>query len=227
MSKGVVGISTAETGRYSVFYASLAGMQRPENTMVVFARSAVISENRNHISEVAIAEKADWVLYLDDDHILQGQTLLKLLKHDKDVISAHYTQRMHPFNPVLMDVELPNKGGFTWKQLHPKESGVISVAAAGAGCLLVKRPVLEAIGAPYWTLGQINPASWGDDLHFCSRVRAAGFEVHCDLDNPIGHIMTGVVWPALTPDQGWVANFSQDPGKPALVGWPMPLPGDL
>lgn len=223
---GVIGISTAEQGRYSVFYAGLACMERPENVAIVFARSAVISENRNYITEQALQMKADWVLYLDDDHILRSDTLLRLLAADKDVISAHYTRRQEPFNPVLMSTELPDRR-FMWKLLAPTEQGVISVAAAGAGCLLVKRRVLEALTPPYWTLGQINPTSWGDDLDFCSRVRRAGFEIHCDLDTPIGHIMNCIVWPTREDKGGWMAVVQQDVNRAPMMTYPMPLPGDL
>lgn len=226
MSKGVIGVSSAEQGRFSLFWASLFGLERPAGTAAVFARSAVISENRNHITEEALRLGADWVLYLDDDHVLKPDTLRRLLNADKDVISAHYIRRLPPFWPVIMDSELPN-GTFTWKQLHPGERGIIKAAAVGAGCLLVKRKVLEALEPPYWTLGQIHPASWGDDLHFCSRVRKAGFDIHCDLDNTLAHIMTGCVWPTWNEKDGWVAEFAQDPGKGVIAQWPMPLAGDF
>lgn len=223
---GIIGVSSAEQGRFSLFWASLFGMDRPAGTGAVFARSAVISENRNHITAEALRLGADWVLYLDDDHVLKADTLKRLLDADKDVISAHYIRRLPPFWPVAMETELEN-GTFIWKQLGPTEKGIIKVAAAGAGALLVKRKVLEALKPPYWTLGQIHPASWGDDLDFCSRVRKAGFEVHVDLDNTLAHIMTGCVWPALDGEKGWMAKFAQDPGKGAIAEWPMPMAGDL
>jgi hypothetical protein len=225
MAIGVVGISAAENARFTAFYSSLSGMQRPEGTISMFSTSAVISENRNKITEQFLQTDAQWVLYLDDDHILQPHTLMELLAADKDCISALYCQRQQPFNPVLMDTELPDRS-FTWKQLHPQESGIISVAAAGAGCLLVKRKVIEALSPPYWTLGQINPTSWGDDLDFCSRVRKAGFEVHCDLNNYIGHIMTGVLFPRHEPQLGWTANLIQTMNTGIMAKFPMPLPGD-
>lgn len=227
MAKGLIGISTAEQGRYSAFYASLSGLQRPAGDIIsVFACSAVISQNRNNITQEALNQDADWVLYLDDDHILRGNTLTRLLAADKDVISAHYCQRQQPFNPVLMDVELPDRT-YLWKQLSPKEHGITEVKAVGAGCLLVKRAVLEALKPPYWTLGQINPASWGDDLDFCTRVRAAGFKIYCDLDAHIGHIMTGVVWPERDEKSGWVVKFAQNPAKGPIAQFLMPLPGDM
>jgi hypothetical protein len=226
MSFGVIGISAAEQARFSAFHASFTGMQRPPDTVTIFSTSAVISDNRNKITEQALERGADWVLYLDDDHILQPHTLLDLLATGKDCISALYTQRQQPFNPVLMDTELPN-GTFTWKQLSSTESGIISVGAAGAGCLLVRRAVLEALQPPYWTIGQICPTSWGDDLHFCSRVRKAGFEVHCDLNTVIGHILTGVVFPSFDQRHGWTANLMQSMSKGVMAKFPMPLPGDM
>jgi len=226
MSNGMIGVSSPEQGRYSLFWASLFGMERPKGTGACFARSAVISDNRNKITAEALASGADWVLYLDDDHVLQTDTLKKLLDADKDVISAHYVRRQPPFWPVIMDQELEN-GSFTWKELDIAERGIQSVAAVGAGCLLVKRKVLEAIPPPYWTLGQIHPSSWGDDLHWCSRVKKAGFEIHVDLENVLPHIMSGMVYPQYDENQGWVANFSSDVGKPPIARWMMPLKGDL
>lgn len=222
---GIIGISTAEQGRYSLFYAFLSGLYRPENTTTVFASGAVISENRNKITQAALDRGADWVLYLDDDHVLQADTLYKLLDAEKDIISAHYVKRKPPFNPVLMQGKV-NSGGFLWKQLGAAERGIIEVDAAGAGCLLVRRRVLEALKPPYWTLGQINPASWGDDLDFCNRVKAAGFPIYCDLDNRIGHIMSGIVTPEYDAKNGWVAGFTVDPSQAPLSRWLMPLPGD-
>lgn len=224
---GVIGISTADTGRYSVFYASLEGIQLPsEPIQKVFARSAVISENRNAITKHALESGADWVLYLDDDHILSRDVLIRLLDSGKDVISAHYVQRQPPFGPVAMSHELPD-GKFIRKALDPTENGIVSVAAAGAGCLLVRRRALEALEPPYWTLGQISASSWGDDLHFCSRLRKAGFEIFVDLSNPIGHLMTGTVWPTHSAEHGWQATYALDPMQPTLAKWPMPLPGDI
>lgn len=222
---GIIGISTAEQGRYSLFYASFFGLHQPPDTAIITARGAVISENRNTITQTALQIGADWVLYLDDDHVLPRNALMKLLEDDKDVVSALYSRRQPPFNPVLMEAELPD-GTFLWRQVGPQDQGLIKVAAAGAGCLLVKRKVLEALQPPYWTLGQINPASWGDDLDFCSRIRKAGFDIYCDTNVTIGHIMTGVIWPSFDPVRGWVAQYGQDPQHPAIAGWDMPLPGD-
>lgn len=222
--RGLVGLSTAETGRFSVCYGSIIAMSRPDNVLFTIARGAVISKNRNDITEAALKHGAAWVLYLDDDHIFPSDILQRLLAADKDVVSAHYIQRQPPFNPVAMERELPN-GTFVTKQLKSTDQGLVKVAATGAGCLLVKRRVLEALQPPYWTLGQIHPATWGDDLHFCSRVAKAGFDIWVDLDARIGHMMAGVVVPVWDDKKGWVARFAQDHMVGPIAEWPMPLGG--
>lgn len=226
MSNGIIGVSSAEAARYTLFHATLNNLKRPDGTLTTFASSANIAQNRNEISNFALTSGADWVLYLDDDHILRDDTLLRLLAADKDVISAHYVQRQKPFNSVVMDAELPGGAG-VWKQLNPTEKGIISCTAVGAGCLLVKRTVLEALKPPYWTLGQIHPGTWGDDLDFCNRIRKAGFEIHVDLDNYIGHLMTTMVWPTRSDAKGWVANIAQATKNQLLLQEPMPLPGEF
>ena len=223
MPQGLIGVSAAEQARFTAFYASLTGLNRPDNTINMFSTSSNIAENRNKITTEALRLGVDWVLYLDDDQILQPDTLDRLLAADKDIISAHYCQRQSPFNPVLMQ-QYAN-GNHSWKQLEPTDRGIVSIEAAGAGCLLVKRKVLEALQPPYWTLGQINPASWGDDLDFCLRVRQAGFTIYCDLENSIGHIMSGFVFPLFDKQTGWTAHMVQS-SKGVIATWPMPMFGD-
>jgi GT2 family glycosyltransferase len=197
-------------------------MWKPAQYIGATVYSSNIAGNRNEITQVMLDNAADWVLYLDDDHILPQDVLPRLLAADKDVVSALYTQRQPPFDPVLFDSEVKG-GGHIRKSLKNGEHGLVKVSAAGAGCLLVKRKVIEALTPPYWTLGQIDAGSWGDDLDFCNRVRAAGFDIYCDLDTSIGHSMTGVVWPAYDAANGWVANFSRNAQDPPIAQWLMPM----
>jgi hypothetical protein len=221
---GIIGVSAAEQGRFSSFHATLHGLHKPPNSLIMYSTSAVISGNRNKITEFALDSGAEWILYLDDDHILKSDTLTRLLSTGKDVISAHYIRRQPPFSSVLMDKELPT-GAYTWKYLSGADEGIISVGAVGAGCLLVRRAALEALTPPYWTLGQIAADQWGDDLHFCTRLRRAGFDIFCDLDNAIGHIMSSYVYPSKEVSIGWTANQHCVHG--VVAQWPMPLEGDF
>jgi hypothetical protein len=63
--------------------------------------------------------------------------------------------------------------------------------------------VLDALGDPVWTVGQMDKADIGEDVDFCRRVREKGFQIWCDLDVGVGHKIIGTVWPYRT-DDGWV-----------------------
>jgi GT2 family glycosyltransferase len=149
---------------------------------------------------------AEWVFYLDDDHIHTPPILNSLLAREKDVIGPLYLQREWPFAPIVYDRENPD-GAVYQRLLRPFDSGLISVKAIGAGGLLVRRKVFETLEKPWWRLGQVRSDLWGDDIDFCRRVRQAGFEVWCDLDNKMGHITTAEIWPVKDEKGNWLTTI--------------------
>jgi hypothetical protein len=220
---GLIGVSSGDLARYAIFYDSLLHLVSPPQTALVVARCAVISENRNGIAERALASGAEWILYLDDDQVLAPDTLMRLLKHDKDIVSALYVAREAPFVPHVYDEE--DERGFCLPQLLAQgSSGLRQVLATGAGCMLVKAKVLRAMERPWWRLGQITSDGWGDDLNFCHRAREAGFEVWCDLDTAVGHQTSGTLWPKRNEDGSWCTALVQ---RTEIALWPAATPAQV
>jgi hypothetical protein len=214
-----IGISSGEIARWAIFYDSLMHVDLPAGVDMEFiqARGAVISENRNGIAEIALKRNCTHVWYVDDDQVFAPDTLARLLAHDLDIVSGLYLQREPPFHPHVYDEE--DEAGFCkWRSLREFEAGLVSVKATGAGCLLVKREVFEAMERPWWRLGQITMDGWGDDLNWCHRAREAGFSVWCDLGIMVGHQTSLTVWPIYAPTTGqWTTAFI---GKQPLVQFP-------
>lgn len=78
------------------------------------------------------------LFFLDSDVIPPPDAVLKLLAHDKPVISGMYCRRSPPHGvPVMI------KDG-VWVTQFEKDS-VIEVDYVGAGCLLIRRDVLERL----------------------------------------------------------------------------------
>src|SRR5438128_11686842 len=102
---GAIGVSGGELARFATFQDSLLHLATPPGTAIIYAKGACIAENRNGNGERALAMGAEWILYLDDDQVLAPQTLLRLLKHDKDIISGLYVRREIPFVPCVYDRE--------------------------------------------------------------------------------------------------------------------------
>ena len=125
---------------------------------------------------------------------------------------------------VLGDDKEDERGWCSPHLLRPFERGLIQLKATGAGCLLVKSAVLRAMAKPLWRLGQITPDGWGDDMNFCHRVREAGFEIWADLDVLVGHVFTGVIWPAYNHENGQWATALVQRGAQPLFAWPSARP---
>lgn len=205
---GVIGISSPELARYAQFYSNLTMVKRPATTALAHATGQVISVNRNTITEQALAAGAEWIWYVDDDHVFQPDTLLKLLERNVDIVSGLYLQRAAPYVPHRYIHEEPS--GAVWTQtLAPGDTGLSEVLATGAGCLLVKTAVFMHLKPPYWRLGQLSSDVWGDDIDFCQRARAAGFKIWCDLDVPVGHYVIHSVVPARNADDVWTTQLME------------------
>lgn len=207
MPKVLIGVSAAETARFTDFWDSFVHVLPPSGVDVDIrvGRGANIAKNRNGLTEIALATGAEWIWYVDDDQVFAPDTLQRLLAHDVDVVSGLYVARDFPFKAQIFDRE-DERGLVAHRLFEPTDRGLVKVVAAGAGSFLVRRKVIETLTPPYWTLGQIEPDNWGDDLDFCRRVRAAWFDIWCDLECGVGHKIQATLWPERTP-QGWVTTL--------------------
>ena len=203
MSGVLLGVSCAETARYAECWESIVRLKPPAGMpmSLTVARSANIAQNRNLIAEQLLKSAYEYVFYADDDQLFLPDTLQRLVAHGRSVVSGVYASRDVPFLTHIYNEEAP-EGWVRKYRLPPEATGVIPCLACGAGALLVHRRVLEALEKPYWTLGQLEPTYWSDDIDFCRRVRAAGFPIAVDLDCPVGHLSYASLWPS-RDDVGW------------------------
>lgn len=199
---GVIGIPFGWQPRHTRFVDALLHIQVPDGTIIQPVSGSSVAENRNIAIDLALKTTAEWVFFLDDDHVFDPRILLDLLDRNVDVVGALYCRRSDPFEPLIYD-HVREDMWVSPRKLADGESGMIQVKAIGAGGLLVRRRVFEAMQPPYFRLGQILSDQWGDDLDFCRRVTEAGFDIWCDLDVKMGHMMTGIIWPFRTEDGKW------------------------
>src|SRR5262249_18013554 len=111
-----------------------------------------VAENWNHLSDAFLASDAEWLFLVNDDHVYPEDTLLKLLAHDRDVVTGLYLSRDHPFYPVLGETVAAD-GGIVPRCLGWNGAGLAGGEGGGGGGLLLRRKVLEAIAPPRWELG--------------------------------------------------------------------------
>lgn len=144
------------------------------------ARS-LVDWGRNAICEHALEKGADYVLFIDDDMTFESNLLLKLMAHDKDIVSAWAYQRGEPHNPVAYMYSSMANGYVA--AINAANTGLRRVDAVGFGAVLIKTKVFEKLAKPWFKFER-----FGEDIGFCHAARQAGFEVWCDSDLEIGHL---------------------------------------
>jgi len=146
---------------------------------VVNCKSSIVAVARNQCVEAAQRFKASHVFFLDTDMVFPLDTLKRLLKHDKDIAGALYSRRRPPFDPT----GLPYAGA-------AETGGLLRMKNLPAGCLLINMRVFDKLPKPWFSDRVEGERILGEDIHFCERATAAGFEIWQDtaLSREVGHI---------------------------------------
>jgi GT2 family glycosyltransferase len=117
--------------------------------------------------------------------VVPANMLVKLIEHDKDIVSALAFKRFPPYEPCIFK-KCDREGTEFWLD-YPK--GLIEIQGVGMACTLIKRKVFETVPKP-WFFPEPNI---GEDLSFCIRAREAGYKIYCDTNLICGHVGNFVV----------------------------------
>ena len=209
--KILIGLSTGEHIRRADFLPSFIGLSRPPNSYTMTVHGQSPAKSRNMIVEKAIENECTHIFFLDDDMIPPPDTLLKLLAHNKDVVSALYLLRAFPHRPALFDKAYDN-GRCKFMNMTGDKSGLVQAVNCGLGAVLIATEVFKVLKQPWVRLGEIIEDEWCDDVGFFNRVRKAGFKIWCDLDAPVGHMTNLTIWPDKVNGQ-WFTNYKHQNGN--------------
>ena len=149
-----------------------------------------VDQVRNLIASWVINNNFDYLFAVDSDIAFAPDTLIKMLSHDKDIVSGVYIQRI----PGTHTIEIMRKnaqGGVAhvdWNEIKGK--GLVPIDGCGFGCVLVKGEVFRAIPYPHFlyhsAIDHANTLS--EDVHFCNQARDRGFTLWADTSITCEHI---------------------------------------
>lgn len=166
LAPGAIVLTGGEVWRHALGVRALAQLQVPPGTLYVQTTEAEVSARINAgIREALGVPKVAWVWIMGDNHVYAADVLTRLLAHGVPVVAPTVASTMPPFR-------------------------VMPTTVAG---LLVRRAVLEAMTAPWFT----------PDGGFFSRCAALGIPILTDGDLRIGHLATMCVYPHRFPDGVW------------------------
>lgn len=132
----------------------------------------------------------DFVFNVDSDIILPSDTLVKMIRADKDVISGLYIQRK-PDEHILEVYQDNGRGGVENIPYWAIEGrGVIPIASCGFGCVLIKGEVYRKMEYPHFLYqSAIDHADTvSEDVYFCLKARRTGFSIWTDTSIQCEHV---------------------------------------
>ena len=137
---------------------------------------SLVYEAREQATKHFLESDCDYLLFLDSDMVPPADMLIKLIQHDKPIVSALAFRRVPNYEPCIF------KNDMEFYLDYPK--GLIEVAGVGMACTLIKREVFEHMPR-HWFMPE---EGLGEDLSFCKNALKAGFNIFCDTNLICGHV---------------------------------------
>jgi len=151
----------------------------PYDYDVIFKEGSILHWNRESIVKKAIELKCTHLLFIDSDMYFEKDVVLRLLKHNKDVIGVAYNLRKLP---SVTTIKMPRG-----EKLKGK---LTKCDAVGTGFMLINLKILKRLEHPwfFWETDNHGEVVTGEDFWFCRLVRSRGYSVWADLTIPVKHI---------------------------------------
>lgn len=187
-------------GLFAVSMLNLFTARNSRISTVIRVGGSLLSRQRNEVVTAFLDDNdADWLFFIDTDEVISPEAFDKITDaaHDKDrpVVAGLYWGQF-PGNDVYpsatpMVFRINETGRYDPVWDLPSDA-VIPIDAAGTGCLLIHRSVLEAMrvasnespvgvheaGRWCWFRDMPVAGDWfGEDIYFSRRVRDLGFNM--------------------------------------------------
>jgi len=173
------------------------------DTFLRVKSSAILEHCRNCLVSEALRDFPDAThfLFLDSDMVFPDDLLIKLLAHDKDMVTTNAYRKGPPHFPVV-SIQSGDDDLFRPIHIKPEADKLRRVTSAGTGVVLIKREVFEQMGFPWFKSEYVDPigedADTGtlvegkmfvsEDSRFFIIATSLGFKLYCDFSIEIGHI---------------------------------------
>ena len=167
----------------SAFFMSYEAMEKPP--YILFRTSnGPIDEMRNSIVRQALEEGCTHLMMCDTDQVYHPKTLTSLLSHKLPMVGCLVYRRYPPFDPLMLRGSVGKYE--TIDEWEP--NSLVEVDATGAGCLLFNMRVFRNMPEPWFRTRKHKGKPVGEDIGFCSDLKAAGYKIYVDTGVPAGHI---------------------------------------
>ncbi len=167
----------------------------------------------------------EWVWFLGDDHTFHPDLLLRLLDRHVDFVVPVVPRRDPPYVSVLIHGPVaPKMRRYSWQEIPV--SGLFQIPkydSAGQAGALVRKPILDQLGDPWFEAGQLTPGRLMEDMYFVQRLHDLDVPLYVDCDEILPHIANITITPQKHGGR-WYAGHITPQGpvlwdEPELIGW--------
>lgn len=167
-----------------------------------------IDRMRNMAVKAALELEADYILWLDDDVIVQPNIgLQQLLDCKADCAAGAVVIRGYPFDYMIFKRD--KNGGLPTVKKEGK--GIKPYDAVGFSFCLIKTDIFKKIPQPWFVTGLNNT----EDIYFCMKARQfdPNYSIKVNWDCQCGHIL----WPEImdSTNRGFYKKYFEDAGQAA------------
>jgi hypothetical protein len=157
-----------------------------------------VDDARNDIACKFLASDCDALVFLDADVSWGAEDLVRLCKHDRDLVGGIY-----PYRSELGQEKVPVR------VKHGEmvdDDGLLEVEGLPTGFMKISRHCMETVAKDCQTFVHENEerklifqrtlmhgTRWGGDLHFCNLWRATGGKLYADYEMVLGHASRSVI----------------------------------
>ena len=208
--KVAVGVPCREQGRFSTFWECLNRLRVPPSVQLmdpIVRYDNSVARARNKIATYALEQDYDAVFWLDDDMLFGRDVLTQLLARPEDIVIGLTLSRCHidghSYRPIWSDTEMQDDVWVPVTDIKTGPNGLMPLVSGTGGGVLTRMGVFKLVEAPWWTIGEVVPDMFWEDIVFYRKMRAAGVKIWGDPSVRFGHYQPTVLWPNQRPDGSW------------------------
>jgi hypothetical protein len=193
MAKIMIGLPIHRPIEFKVFesFIRLASMNNVPNedgskNEYVFSMisNSLVYESREYIADQFLKSDCEYLMFIDSDMTFHPLSVLYLLRHKRDFVTAKAFKRVPPYQPCFYTRLEYENGIPTLETPIEYGEGLLKIEGSGLACALIHRSVFEKIEKPYfYPIGKL-----GEDLSFCLRMKEKEIEMYCDTTIQFGHL---------------------------------------
>lgn len=133
-----------------------------------------IDRMRNMCAKLALEQECDYVVFIDDDMLVDVKTIETLIDADKDIVMAHTYIRGYPFSPMSFIRKDRTKGIRETDLIYYEdvvkeadENGLAECDAIGFATVAIKTHLIRDLPSPWF----VTTPSSTEDVYFCLRCK--------------------------------------------------------